>query len=257
MSLQSFQQALTDLVMSPSLRARVAADPPGCLAGYDLSELELRRLAALARDPRVRTPTLLHRSFRLSMLANTLPRTCKALGPRGLRDLMHAYWSEGPPRTMQYVQEALRFAEYARRRLHDGGLANDFLAEVLETEIAGLTLSRSGATWESGARPVPDDLAFQVLRLHPACRAVAWRHEPDAVLAALDAGRPLDGIPPGDHCLLLAAEGGGKLTLKTFQGDAARALLAVDGERQVGELCAAHGLPGRVLAELMAAGWVI
>jgi hypothetical protein len=256
-SLQAFQQALTDLVMSPALRARVAEDPQGCLSGYDLSDLEIRRLAALARDPRVRTPTLLHRSFRLSMLANTLPRTCKALGPRGLRDLMHAYWGEGPPRTMQYLKEALRFADFARGRLRDGSFQHPFLEEVLDTEIASLTLARAGLTWEPADHPVPDDLAFRVLLLHPACRAVAWRHDPDAVLPALDAGQPLEGFPEGEHCLLLAAEPGGVLTLKAFRGGEARALLTADGTRPAGELCEEHDLEGGVLADLMAAGWLV
>lgn len=255
MSLQGFQQALTDLVMSPALRARVSEDP-SCLGGYDLSELERRRLASLARDPRVRTPTFLHRSFRLSMLANTLPRSCKALGPRGLRELTHPYWSEGPPRTMQYVKEAHLFGGYALGRLRDGSFQHPFLEEVLETELAALTLDRSGAVWKPGERPVPDDLAVQALRLHPACRAIPWRHDPDAVLAALDAGRPLEGFPEAEHCLLLTAAGGGKLTMKAFGGEEARALRAADGVRMVGDLCAELDLPGRVFAELMAAGWL-
>lgn len=257
MSLQGFQQALTDLVMSPALRARVAEDPAACLSGYELSELEVRRLAALARDPRVRTPTLLHRSFRLSMLANTLPRTCKALGPQGLRELTHAYWSEGPPRTMQYVKEALRFSEYALGRLRDGSFRHDFLEEVVETETAILTLGRSGLVREPGERPVPADLALQAPRLHPACRPVPWRHDPNAVLAALDAGRPLDGMPAGEHVLLLAAEADRRVALKTFGREEGRALLAVDGVRTVGELCAALEVPERVFAELMAEGWVV
>jgi hypothetical protein len=256
MSLQGFQQALTDLVMSPALRARVAEDP-ACLAGYDLSELELRRLAALAGDPRVRTPTYLHRAFRLSMLANTLPRTCKALGPKGLRELTHAYWSEGPPRTMQYVKEALRFGGFALGRLRDGSFRHDFLEEILETEMAALTLDRTGAVWEPGERPVPGDLAFQTPRLHPACRVVPWRHDPDAVLAALETGRPLERISEGQHALLLAAEGGGRVTLKAFGREEGRVLLAVDGMRAVGELCAVLDVPGRVFADLVAGGWVV
>lgn len=257
MSLQGFQQALTDLVMSPALRARVAEETAACLEGYPLSELEIRRLTALARDPRVRTPTLLHRSFRLSMLANTLPRTCKALGPRGLRELTHAWWEEGPPRTMQYVKEALRFSDYALGRLRDGSFRHEFLEEILETETAILTLSRSGLVWTAGERTVPDDLALQTPRLHPACRVVSWRHDPDAVLAALDAGRPLEGLPEGEHVLLLAAEGGGRVALKTFGRDERRALRAVDGMRTVGELCVELEVPERVFGGLAAGGWVV
>ncbi len=256
MSLQGFQQALTDLVMSPALRARVAEEGAACLASYPLSELELRRLEALARDPRVRTPTMLHRSFRLSMLANTLPRSCKALGPRGLRELTHAYWTEGPPRSMQYVKEALRFQEYTLGRLRDGSFRHDFLAEILETETENLALSRSGLAWEPGERPVPDDLALQTPRLHPACRAVSWRHDPEAVLAALDAGRPLEGMAEGEHTLLLISEGGGRVGLKPFRDDEGKVLATVDGQRSVGELCDGLEVPGRVFVDLVRRGWV-
>src|SRR4051812_32758033 len=110
MSLQEFQRALSDLVMSPALRARVAAEGDEDLGAYELSERELRRLKALARDPGLRTGALIHRASRLSMLSNTIPRTCRALGSRGLKELVHAYWNEHLPQSMLYVQEATRFA---------------------------------------------------------------------------------------------------------------------------------------------------
>ena len=89
MSLRGFQLALSELVMKPGLRRRIADGAVGAeeaLAGFELSDRERRRLEALARDARLKTGTTIHRSFRLSMLANTLPRTCKVLAPAG------AYW---------------------------------------------------------------------------------------------------------------------------------------------------------------------
>lgn len=256
MSLQDFQKALSDLVMSPALRARAVEDP-AVLAAYDLSERERRRLEALAQDGRMRTGTLLHRSFRLSMLSNTIPRTCRALGPKGIRELTHAYWSEGPPRSMQYIKEALRFGEFALGRLRDGSFRHDFLGEVLETEMSLLRLGRSGAALEAGERTVPEDLGCRVLRLHPACQVVAWRHDPDAVLAALDAGRPLEGFPEGEHFLLITSTGSGRVTLKPVGREVGRVLRAADGARTVDALCAELDLPEQVFAESVTAGWLV
>jgi hypothetical protein len=257
MSLQDFQKALSDLVMSPTLRARVVEDPTAVLSSYDLSERERRRLETLAKDTRLRTGTLLHRSFRLSLLSNTLPRTCRALGPRGIRELTHAWWSEGPPRTMQYAKEALLFAEFALGKLREGSFQHDFLGEVVETELALLRLGRSGAALQAGERAVPEDLGSRALRLHPACCVVPWRHDPGAVLAALDAGRPLDGFPEGEHFLLIASTGSGGVTMKPVDREAGRALRAADGTRTVDELCAALDLPEQVFADSTAAGWLV
>ena len=57
MSLPEFQRALAEMLMSPAFRTRVAdyADgADGALSSFDLSDKELRRLAALARDARLR-----------------------------------------------------------------------------------------------------------------------------------------------------------------------------------------------------------
>src|SRR5437764_905727 len=119
MSLLGFQQALAELVMTPALRRRVAdggAQVDAALAAYELSARERRRLEALARDPGLTTGTTIHRSFRLSMLLNTLPRTCKVLPPAALRELVHAYWQGTVPWSIQYVPEARRFAEFTLAR---------------------------------------------------------------------------------------------------------------------------------------------
>jgi len=203
MSLPDFQRALSDLVMSPILRAQVAEDASAGLAAYDLSDREHRRLVALARDPGLRTGTLIHRASRLAMLSNTIPRTCRALGPRALKELVHAYWSENPPQSMLYVQEATRFADYVRARLAAGTFEHPFLREMLDTELAILTLAKEG-----GERVIP------------------FRHDPDAVLQRLDAGQPLDGLEEGEFYLQITALGSGKVAMKAIPAEQGRASLA-------------------------------
>jgi hypothetical protein len=228
MSLLGFQQALAELVMTPALRRRVAAGGAGggeALAAYDLSDRERRRLQTLAGDPGLRTGTTIHRSFRLSMLANVLPRTCKALAPQALRVLVHAYWKENLPRSLEYVPEARRFAEYALARSRAGEVPDHpYLDEVLETELAILALAELPA-WEppTAPEPAPEDGR----ELAPRRRLVPFRHDPDAVLGPLAAGEaPPAGLPEGEHYLLLTARGGGRVNLRSVACDEGRALQA-------------------------------
>ncbi len=256
MSLQDFQRALSDLVMSPGLRSRVAETPAEGLAAYELSDQEHRRLAALARDPGLRTGTIIHRASRLAMLSNTIPRTCRVLGARGLKELVHAYWSEHPPQSMLYVQEARRFADYAFARLAAGTFENPFFREVLEMELGILILSRAECAWErSESTKVPERP-----RLHPCCRVVAFRHDPDAVIRTLDAGRPLDAIAEiaeEEHYLLLSAAGAGRVTQQQVKVEQGRVLAACDGERAVEEVCAVAGVAHEVLVAVVGAGLVV
>jgi len=255
MSLPDFQRALSDLVMSPAFRTRVAEEPEAELAAYELSERERRRLAAVARDPGLRTGMLLHRAFRLSMLSNTVPRTCAALGPSGLKTLVHAYWSEHPSQSMLYVKEAQRFADYAFARLAAGTYEHPFLREVLEAELAILVLGKGRGAWEPpapGAARLPERP-----RVHPLCRAVAFRHDPGALFQALDAGLSPAGLAEEEHYLLLTAAGGGRVEMRPVAPEQGRALLACDGVRTAAEVCAAAGVEEKVVGEMAAGGWVI
>ncbi len=244
MSLLGFQQALAELVMTPALRRRLAeggADVDAALAAYELSARERRRLAAIARDPGVKTGTTIHRSFRLSMLLNTLPRTCKVLPPEALRELVHAYWKGTVPRSIQYVPEARRFAEFALARSRAGAIAdNPYLDEVLETELAILSLAELEA-WApppqpaAAAAPAGEGDEARGWRLHPLCRLVPFRHDPNAVLQPLAAGRvPPAGLAEGEHYLLLMARGGGRVDHRPV----------AQGEGRVLRACAAAGDAG-------------
>lgn len=257
MSLPEFQRALSEMVMSPGFRNRVAEDPGGALSPFDLSDRELRRLEALARDGGLKTGTLLHRSTRLSMLSNTLPRTCRVLGPKGLKELTHAYWSEHPSYSAFFIQEGGRFGRFALDRLEKG---QDLAREVLETELAMLELTEAEGVWEapsgSGDSVPPPASGVWVPRLHPLCRAVRFRHPPLAVFAELDAGRVPGDLPAGERYLLLLLTGPKQVGLEELPPDQGRALLACDGRTTVAKLCQDRDLRQESFAEMLAAGYL-
>lgn len=260
MSLPEFQRALSEMVMSPGFRNRVAEDPGAALSPFDLSERELRRLESLARDARLKTGTLLHRSTRLSMLSNTIPRTCRALGPKGLKELTHAYWSEHPPYSSFFIEEGIRFGRFALERLgEDQALAR----EVLETELAMLELTGCDGVWEASPEPVrPPASGVWVPRLHPLCRAVRFHHPPLTVFAELEAGRVPRDLPEGERYLLLLLAAPKKVSLQEVPVEHGRALLAVadhggrGGRSTVAELCRTGPVEERAFEAMLAAGYL-
>jgi hypothetical protein len=197
MSLQSFQQALSELVRSVELRAAAREDPGRAFAAFDLTPREHRRLTAIAADARLATGTVIHRSFRLSMLANALPRTCKILGPQ-LKRVVHEYWKRNLPVNYYYQQEALRFGRFALTEIERGGLEIPHLREVLELELAALELPAGPETGELGSAPS----AQVVIRFH--C-------DPEALLEALDEGRPTGELPPEELDLRLWRDPSGRV----------------------------------------------
>ena len=285
MSLRGFQLALSELVMKPGLRRRIAegAGVEEALGSFELSERERRRLEALARDGRLKTGTTIHRSFRLSMLANTLPRTCKVLAPAELKPLVHAYWRETLPRSLQYVPEAWRFAEFALARIREGAVENPYVEEVLELELATLALGRARA-WEppegsprsqQGEAALPAGIGESSparLRLHPACRIVRFRHSPEELLAPLAAGQaPPAGLAEGEYYLLLISRGEGRVDFRGVPLEQGRVMAACLGTGEGGDAEAAaaalENLPERTglametcreaASTAMEQGWIV
>ncbi len=243
MSLLAFQQTLGALVASPEARRRAEA---GDESGWpsDLDARELRRLRALARDPGLRTGTIIHRSFRLSMLASSLPRSCKALGARAIKALTHAFWREHPPRSLLYRREALRFAAYALPRVRAGEFANAWLPEVLEAEVAGLELLEEADAGRSA--PTSDTLTAHVAR---DCRLIRFRREPLATMKALAEGRQPLELPEGEHYLLVRRTAPGRVELHALDLADGRVL----GARAAGQPEA----PARLLADLRTRGLLV
>jgi hypothetical protein len=185
-----------------------------------------------------------------------------------LRELVQVYWKENLPRSLQYVPEARRFAEFARERLRAGAVAdNPYLEEVLETELAILSLAEQPAWAPPGAVAVSEPGgAARSWRLHPLCRVVAFRHEPNALLQPLAAGQAAPaGLPEGEHTLLLLAAGGGRVDHRPLPRDEGRLLRACaaagDAGARAEDLPRSTGLEepacAAALAATVRAGWTV
>lgn len=262
MSLDGFQRAMGALLMAPGLRAELARLPspelPEGLAQYELTERERQRLHAVARQPGMRVTTVLHRAARLSMLSNTLPRTCVALGGQGLQEATHRYWKEHPPTSVQYVREALRFAGFLREHLRAGTWVNPLLPEVLEAEVAMLELSRAEARAPRPVEPPLEGTAWDEARprLAPWCRVVPFRREPLGVLRELAAGRLPPETPEGEYTLVLESMAPGRVAQHVVDAARGRLLRASTGEPSVSRLCAELDCPPALVHELAGRGFL-
>jgi hypothetical protein len=263
MSLAGFQRALSALVISPSLRAEVAALPepelPAQLASLELTERERRRLHALARDAGMKVTTLLHRANRLSMLTNTLPRTSEAMAHPRLQPLVQRYWREYPPTSVMYVREARRFAEFLQGLLRSGELVHPPLAELLEAELALLELGKSGLALPAVPEtpPAGDALEEARPRLGPWCRVLPFRMEPRMLLRSGGAVTLPATLPDEERYLLLISVSPGQVVPRGLEVMRGRALRASTGEHSVAWLRAELGCPSSLFLELAREGWLL
>ena len=172
MSLARFQAVQARLVVDPGFRERVAAAGGELVDEVDLTPLERRRLAAIARSEGLRITVLVHRGWRLGKLLTLLPRTCSMLGPDRAAAELDAFWRRQLPRSLYFHDEALAFANHLAAVADDPSLP--YLREVLAFERAEVELMRPGT--ESGAR-----------------RSVVMPKELGAHLAGAGGGPPLEG----------------------------------------------------------------
>lgn len=205
MSLLGFQRALAAIVADPGLRRRAMERPAAALPGYDLTPRERRRLADMAGQRGMALNCILHRANRMTPLHRLLPLTCAALGA-DLARVVDLFWRTHPRTNMQFADEIGRFAGFLKERLAAGEPANPLAEEVLDFECARFhlrfTRPRRGA--EGGEAAV--GAAGGAPALHPRVRVVAFRHDPERVLAGLAAeGRPPPAaeLPEGEHYLVL------------------------------------------------------
>jgi hypothetical protein len=92
--------------------------------------------------------------------------------------------------------------------------------------------------------------------LGPWCRVLPFRHEPLAVLRALDEGRTPTGLPEGEHYLVLKCVGLGQVRPRGVEALLGRALMASTGERGVAALCAELGCTAELFLELAGQGLI-
>jgi hypothetical protein len=180
-SQRAFQTLAARLVVEPDFRGLVCAGGAAALereSGGSLTELESRRLLAVAADPGLDATRLVHFDFRLSKLYVMLPLTRFLLGRERMLREAHAFWRASPPVTHYFIKEAVDFCDHLQERLRTRALRARYLAEVLAYERAELELKR----------PRPGGRA-------PRPRLVPFRHDPRALLSALARGRRPRAIP--------------------------------------------------------------
>lgn len=168
MSLATFQSLLVRLITEPAYRDAVRG---GGGMDDDLTDLERRRLHAIARDPGMDVNRTLHKGFRLGKVRALLPLTCRLLGPRRLTRELAAFWDSTPPAGFSFLPEALAFCDFLAARKP----RVKYLHDVLGYERATLELERARQD-----APAPQRLRFA--------------HDPQALLSTLAAGRRPRGI---------------------------------------------------------------
>jgi len=184
MSEATFQSAFVRLVTDVSFREAFregAGDGP---AAKGLTEVETRDLAELARSPGLDVMRKLHLGFRLNKLFSTLPLTCRLLGNSRLPTEATSFWQSRPSSSFYFVEEAEAFIEHLFSRLNEG-MRVAYLSDVLAYESSLLVLKRPRE---------PDEEAPAV--------TVEFRHDPQQLLAALQAGERPRRVPRQQTLLL-------------------------------------------------------
>jgi hypothetical protein len=257
MSISDFQQALARLVMSPPFRSSVRGEPDTALEAFDLSTRERQRLTVLANDPALNVGTMIHRSFRLSMLATTLSKTCAALGPQQLKEVVHRYWETYPPQDYYYEREAFRFGEYLLALLREGRLENEYVEQVLNLELNVLALKKASASQASESNPDLGDPAAAYPALNPLCRVVPFDHDPETLLTALSQDQVPEALPRGEHYLLLDRSASKQIQIRRVDPRLGAVLQACDGQASAARLCERSGLALEDLVALREAGTLV
>jgi hypothetical protein len=140
LSQRAFQTALARMVIEPEFRDRVASGGP--FGGYELTELERRRLVDCANDRGMDVTRMLYKGWRLTKLVAMAPLTCALLGDR-LIDEASSFWLFNPPTSLYFLDEALGFLAHVEARRPDGVSAEKLNAIV--TFERGLLESRRAA----------------------------------------------------------------------------------------------------------------
>jgi hypothetical protein len=205
MTLPAFQRALCELIGSPDLCLAVRADASGFLSRYDLSPRERDRLLDIVWQRGMSTNCTLYRSNRVTPIYTLLHYTCMVLGD-GLKSTLEAYWRASDLRDLEFKHEIHRFARFLRERIERGAIADLFVEEVLEFELAvnelrfaprREILRQLRERHDAGNPPAE-------LRVHPLIRVVRFRHEPAELLGALANGRVPRDLADSESFLLLS-----------------------------------------------------
>lgn len=132
---EQFQTAFSDLVASPDLVKQVRRDPDMLRERYDITELEERRLIAIANQTGMECSCVLYRANRLAPLAINLPDLCKELGTQ-LRELLSEYWIQTSQISDNFWVEAHDFCQFVRSKVSAGVVPGSVLSTLEREEAA-------------------------------------------------------------------------------------------------------------------------
>jgi hypothetical protein len=206
-TLSAFQRALSDLVASPQLCLLVRADAQRHLGRYDLSPRERSRLESVVWQRGMSTSCTLYRLNRITPLFTLLPLTCHLLGD-SLIEEAELFWRQSGDGHPEFVSEVERFAGFLLRRSAAGELSNPHLDEILRLEQAINALHFLPRRSLRQALATQGSSQGQKIAVNPLVRLLAFRHEPQSLLAALaDRRPPPDPAIPGEFFVILDATG--------------------------------------------------
>ena len=208
MSLQTFQQALSDLTSSPELCVQARDNPKKVLGSYHLSSRELMRITIILHQRGMSTNCTLYRANRITPLYTLLPNTCFLLG----KDLMrHAelFWKSYKETNLVFKQEITYFCNYLVKQIRSKTITSPFLEEILGLERAIVEfgfLSRKEISYEEHCTNLNE--IDPTVRLHPLIKVVPFVHDPIVLLSYLaEVQLPPEDINRGKYYLLLDARG--------------------------------------------------
>lgn len=134
MSRRSFQAALSAMIREPNLAREVRAGEARRLDAFELSDVERRRLHAVARQPGMAFYGSLSRANRIEVIAEVFPETLALMGA-GLRGFLDIVWSAHAP-THRLDREAALFADAMNAAIRDGRITADAVVQAFRCEQA-------------------------------------------------------------------------------------------------------------------------
>jgi hypothetical protein len=236
LTLRAFQHALSELVASPKACLAVRTGGDEFFRRFELSDTEKTRLMKIVWQQGMSVSCSIYRSNRITPLYTMLHFSCLLLGTHLKREV-DEYWESSAAPDMQFKSEVERFGQFLKRRLALGAIANPYLDEILDFELALNALQflpRRRILRQIQDRTNHDHSG--ALQLSPLIRVVRFRHEPLNLLDLLGQEQtPPQELPTGEFFIVLdaAAE---QIELKQIDCDLGSALFRIqaDGECQQG-----------------------
>lgn len=199
MGIVDFQRALADMTLDFQLAAAVRARGASALNGYELTQREGLRLAAVARQPGMALSCTLARANRFAAIHDIFPMTCVLLEPE-LKSLLDELWSAHRPHNYQLSGEETAFAKFVEDQIADGKLRQvEYLQEIFCYEKACWELAmefrdRQTDSWSA---------AFRIVR---------FEHDPGPLFEALSRYEaPPPGVPAAGSFEVRIQFAGGEL----------------------------------------------